>query len=113
MLETMLVNSCGIEPGFIAKAINGLEAYQMTMHTEYDLILMDLTMNVMNGFESCKLIKKTSKQNDQSSHALDTNLIKSQIPYIVAISASCFDEGLVNQCKKVGFNDWFTAPLSV
>ena len=57
MQETLLVKQCNIKTSSIDKAFNGLEAYQMTTLNKYDLILMDLNMNLMNGFESCKIIR--------------------------------------------------------
>ena len=69
------------------------------MKESFDLILMDLNMHVMNGFESCKMIKQS--------------LLTSQVQtYIVAISASEFDKQLVQQCIQCSFDAWYTVPIS-
>jgi CheY-like chemotaxis protein len=117
MLETILVKSCLLFKNNVHTVVNGLKAYQMAMHTKYDLILMDLNMDEMNGFESCKLIKGGSRQIRPSrmGHKMpesEASKMNSQLPYVVAISASYFDEDLISKCKKAGFDAWFTVPLS-
>jgi len=41
-------------------AENGLIAYNMAMENNYDMILMDLQMPVMNGFEASKIIRESN-----------------------------------------------------
>jgi CheY-like chemotaxis protein len=60
----------------------------LCLEETYDLILMDLNMNIMNGFESCKRIKALYHQNLKSVDS-------SSSPYIVAISGSDYDDSLV------------------
>ena len=55
MVETILTNVCDIS--MIQTASNGHEAYKKAMATKFDIIIMDLNMPTMNGFESCKKIK--------------------------------------------------------
>ena len=55
-------------------------------------------MGEMNGFEACRLIKSAKKMKMLESN--DVNL-----PYIVAVSASVFDEKLISECRDAGFND--------
>ena len=81
----------------IKTAANGLEALNLAKSEgPFNLILMDLNMPVMSGFESTKNIRQETNYN----------------PYIVALSASDFDDQLTQQCKATGFNDQFTVPLS-
>ena len=42
-------------------ASNGLEAIEVNNRAKPDLILMDVEMPVMDGFEACKKIKEQSK----------------------------------------------------
>jgi CheY-like chemotaxis protein len=64
-----------------------------TNPTHYDIILMDLHMPIMNGFEASLEIRKL----DQS------------IP-IIAMTADAIS-GIEDQCKKVGINNFITKPF--
>jgi CheY-like chemotaxis protein len=43
---------------FVKTASNGLEGLQLFMHHKFDVILMDLMMPVMDGYESSREIRK-------------------------------------------------------
>ena len=60
----------------------------------YDIILMDLQMPVMNGFEATEFIR---------------NKINSDIP-IIALTADVTTVDL-DKCKKVGMNDYIAKPV--
>ena len=45
-------------------AIDGKEGYEMALQEDYDLILMDLHMPIMNGLDSSKEIR--SKENKKN-----------------------------------------------
>ena len=81
--------------------MNGLEAFHICVHNKTHIVLMDLNMIQMNGFESCKLIKQHYR-----------NEAKQLVPYIVAVSASVYDDSLLAQVKNAGFDDWFETPLT-
>ena len=101
----------------VETASNGLEAYNMVIGGKgYDLIVMDLNMPIMDGFEATSLIKKhfmntflqcvdISDEEDGDSSSLNCFINKS--PYIVALSSSVMDHELVERFKMVGFDDWF------
>ena len=42
----------------IGTAQNGFDAFEIVKKTQYDFILCDLNMPVMNGFTCCAKIKK-------------------------------------------------------
>lgn len=74
-------------------AQNGEEAVAMVKLKSYDLVLMDLHMPVMNGFEATQKIR-----------AWD-----SEIP-IVGLTASVEDE-IQLKMQQVGINDWVFKPI--
>lgn len=56
-----LINSILKEDYDTASASNGLEAIEVNNRAKPDLILMDVEMPVMDGFEACKKIKEQNK----------------------------------------------------
>ncbi len=46
----------------VAEATSGLQAIEMAKANYYDLIIMDLQMPVMDGFEATRIIKKANRQ---------------------------------------------------
>jgi CheY-like chemotaxis protein len=100
LAEDNLVNQ-EVMKGLIAKfgdnmdiAQNGQEALEMFKEGQYDLILMDINMPVMNGLEASKQIR-----------ALDAD-----IP-IVAVTANTMLEDR-NNCLEHGMNSVETKPIN-
>ncbi len=75
-------------------ADNGKIAIEKLKTKSYDIILMDLQMPVMNGFEATEYIRNT---------------LKSNIP-IVALTADVTTVDLA-KCKAVGMNDYLAKPV--
>lgn len=76
-------------------AENGYQAIKMIQKKHYNLILLDLHMPKMNGYETAKKIRslKLSKQ-----------------PLLIALSAT--DRGEINnKLQKAGFNDYIPKPF--
>ena len=75
-------------------ADNGIVAIEKLKQKSYDIILMDLQMPEMNGFEATEYIRNT---------------LKSKIP-IVALTADVTTVD-VARCKTVGMNDYIAKPV--
>jgi PAS domain S-box-containing protein len=75
-------------------AENGKIAIEMLESKTYDIILMDLQMPEMNGFEATKYIR---------------NKMNSKIP-IIALTADVTTVDL-EKCKAVGMNDYIAKPI--
>ena len=58
VLEQMLKEILGIEN--VNTADNGKEAVSMAFHSRYDLILMDLVMPGLDGFQASKKIRENT-----------------------------------------------------
>nr|WP_255409057.1 PAS domain S-box protein [Flavobacterium sp. 11] len=76
-------------------AENGKIAIEKLKENEYDIILMDLQMPEMNGFETTEYIRKT---------------MNSKIP-IIALTADVTTVDLA-KCKAVGMNDYLAKPVN-
>ena len=75
-------------------AENGKIAIEKLKENEYDVILMDLQMPIMNGFETTEYIRIT---------------MNSKIP-IIALTADVTTADLA-KCKAVGMNDYLAKPV--
>lgn len=81
----------------VALAENGKEALDKLNQHRYDIILMDVQMPIMDGYQTARYIR---------SQFDDT---KRNIP-IVAMTANAFS-GEKEKCEAVGMNDYIVKPL--
>ena len=77
-------------------AINGEEAVDLAVTELPDLIIMDLMMNGMNGFEAIRLIRQVPKTRS--------------IP-IIAITAG-LSNTVEEECTRIGCNDFLFKPFT-
>jgi PAS domain S-box-containing protein len=91
LLMKTLLDDFGFERDI---AENGKVAIEKLKDKEYDVILMDLQMPEMNGFETTEYIRNT---------------LKSQVP-IIALTADVTTVDLA-KCKAVGMNDYLAKPV--
>lgn len=75
-------------------AINGQAAVECIMSTSYDIVLMDIEMPEMNGYEATSIIR---------------NELKVKIP-IIAMTAHAM-AGEKEKCLQAGMNDYITKPI--
>lgn len=78
----------------ITEASNGEEAFERLKTENFDLVLMDIQMPVMDGLEATKLIRRT---------------IKSDIP-IIALTAFAL-KGDNQKCFDAGMDDYLSKPF--
>jgi putative two-component system response regulator len=81
----------------VVEAENGQEALDLLKTTKVDMILMDLMMPVMDGYEATKLIKE------------DENL--SAIPLIVISALS--EKSAIIKALELGADDYITKPFDI
>lgn len=78
-------------------AKNGQQALEMVQLKKYDLVLMDLQMPVLNGYEACKAVRSLPEK------------IYQQIP-IIALTAFT-SESIQEKIKSVGMNAMISKPF--
>lgn len=86
----------------VSTAINGLEAvrlFEKSKPYEYDIILMDIMMPVMNGLDATKAIRGLSRPDAPT------------VP-IIALSANAFAED-IQKSKNAGINEHLAKPLEM
>lgn len=86
----------------VSTAINGLEAvrlFEKSKPYEYDIILMDIMMPVMNSLDAAKAIRGLSRPDATT------------VP-IIALSANAFAED-IQKSKNAGINEHLAKPLEM
>ena len=86
----------------VTKAWNGQEAVELFRKSEpggFDIILMDIMMPVMNGYEATKMIRSLDREDAKT------------IP-IIAMTANAFTEDRL-KAKEAGMNEHIVKPLDV
>jgi len=78
-------------------AKNGRQAVEMAGEKDYDLILMDLQMPLLDGFSAASEILKARQDR--------------KAPYITALTANVLGESR-EACKHSGMNDFLAKPVS-
>jgi PAS domain S-box-containing protein len=78
----------------VTEAENGMEAITILKNQNFDIILMDLQMPEMDGYETTKIIR---------------NDFKLTTP-IIALTANAF-KAEIEKCKNAGMNDYVTKPF--
>ena len=73
---------------------NGISAIEKLKTNEYDIILMDMEMPVMNGYQATTIIRQQLKRNTP----------------IIALTAHVLP-GEKEKCLKYGMNDYLTKPI--
>jgi len=91
LVATTILNNYGAET---AEAANGHESVEYLMKNLVDLVLMDIQMPVMNGFEATKIIR---------------SVISKTMP-IIALTANAI-KGDNEKCLEAGMNDYMSKPF--
>jgi CheY-like chemotaxis protein len=95
LVASQFIKKWGIE---VDIADDGLEAVQKVQQKKYDLVLMDLEMPGMDGFEASREIRKLNAEYFQ------------ELP-VLALSASAM-KGMKEKVMLSGMNDYVAKPFS-
>ncbi|MEZ7498095.1 response regulator [Flavobacterium sp. Arc3] len=97
VLEKQLKNK--LKNSQITTAYNGLEALNLIKDNEYDIVLMDVIMPVMDGITATTQVRSLTDEN------------KKNIP-IIALTANVGEKEL-SECLNAGMNDFVTKPFEI
>ena len=95
-IAAMTFNQMGVNCDI---ASNGEEACKMAQQKQYDLILMDMQMPVMDGLEATRVIRAFEKESDISHRA-----------FIVALTANEISDKK-DDCVLAGMDDFMEKPM--
>jgi CheY-like chemotaxis protein len=93
LLKTIIRNL--YNNAFIYECENGYEAVQQFENINPNMVFMDIQMPIMNGYETTKAIRNTTRGRD--------------IP-IIAVTAGAEKEER-NKCISAGMNDYISKPI--
>lgn len=97
-INSKLATTILAKKGILVKAVfNGVEAVEAVNTEKYDLILMDVQMPEMDGFEATKLIRGTKTVNQNTP--------------IVAMTAYAM-KGDREKCIEIGMDSYISKPIS-
>ena len=82
-------------------AVNGLEGVQMFKNQKFDLILMDIMMPVMDGFEATREIRKLENEDKSLGHTP-----------IIAFTANTINNDR-EKCVNGGMDDIIEKPFDI
>lgn len=83
--------------GVVVHAKNGREAVSLAEANQFDLILMDCQMPVMDGFEATRIIRAGAGKSKAAS--------------IIALTANALEESR-KMCEAAGMNDFVAKPIN-
>jgi CheY-like chemotaxis protein len=92
MVLQVILKKCEVS---VSIAHNGQEAIDLIQEKEFDIVLMDVQMPILDGLEATKFIRED---------------LKYSIP-IIGLSANAMREE-VEICKQAGMNDYLVKPYS-
>lgn len=94
-----IIGAAGIEVESAGDGKQALERFQEKEIGYYDLILMDIQMPVMNGYEATRAIRRLSRPDAAA------------VP-IIAMTANAFTEDMIAS-REAGMNEHITKPLNI
>lgn len=97
VLEKQLKNK--LKNSQITVAYNGLEALNLIKNNQYDIVLMDVVMPIMDGITATNHVRNLTDEN------------KKNIP-IIALTANVGEKEL-SECLNAGMNDFVTKPFEI
>ncbi|HMH24916.1 MAG TPA: response regulator [Puia sp.] len=92
-IAVKILTKLGYQP---ALARNGKEVLEMVSHEHYDMILMDVQMPEMDGFEATRMLRSCLEIQ----------------PVIIAMTANAM-QGDRNDCIQAGMDDYISKPISM
>ncbi len=84
----------------IAPAVTGSEAIELYKNNQFSLVLMDIMLPEMDGYQITQAIREMEKQNN----------VENPVP-IIALTANTYDNDK-EKCFNAGMNDYLSKPFT-
>ncbi len=79
----------------VEQASNGRDAVKMVLNKDYDLVLMDLKMPLLNGIDATRAIRKKESRHTP----------------IIALTSYSYPEDQM-RCRSAGMDDFLSKPIN-
>lgn len=94
-----IISETGVTVESAENGLEALEKFEKSVENYYDMILMDIQMPVMNGYEAVEAIRKLPRKDSAG------------VP-IIAMTANAFTED-IQRSRNAGMNEHLTKPLDI
>ena len=94
-----ILEMAGVDVDMVENGLDAVEKFRTSEIGYYKLIIMDIRMPVMNGYEATKKIRELNRE--------DANTVP-----IIAMTANAFSED-IEKGKKSGMNEYISKPINV
>ena len=84
----------------ITPVANGRDALEHFKNDEFDIVLMDIMLPEMNGYQITEEIRKIEKENNVNNPVA-----------IIALTANTYENDK-EKCLRIGMNDYLSKPFS-
>ncbi len=84
----------------ITPAVTGSEAIELFKNNQFSLVLMDIMLPEMDGYQITQAIREMEKQNN----------VENPVP-IIALTANTYDNDK-EKCFDAGMNDYLSKPFT-
>ena len=110
LVAERMLKKLGVQTNAVS---NGADAVAALERERYSLVLMDVQMPVMDGFEATRKIRgrEAKSQKAKDKHASDGSQTSGRIP-IIAMTAHAM-RGDREKCLEAGMDDYIAKPLSI
>jgi len=100
VINSMVISAFARNKGWnVVLAENGQKAVDKCSENNFDIILMDIQLPLLSGYEACKEIRKLVRY-------------KTKFTPIIAMTANAL-EGDKEKCLKAGMDDYMAKPINV
>jgi CheY-like chemotaxis protein len=91
-------------------ALNGRQCLDHLARQRFDLVLLDIQMPELNGFETAVLVRQQEAQQAQSPELPATSAPPTRVPIIALTTVS--EPGTRDKCLSAGMDDHLTKPVN-